>query len=173
MESEERLVLDEAKNVLDQYAKLILKRDKLIKKDMPEKMDMFIRLSRRRIAYFPKLEEAELLVQKEDPAFYKQWIASTVGETNSWSFRQFISYVEGMKRELQKAIDNRGRGEISSFLIDTLETVRASYPHLDESDWRDFMCKWPLLEEEQREVLSEKSDAILSLIDLYNSSFAS
>ena len=38
MESEERLVLDEAKNVLDQYAKLILKRDKLIKKDMPEKM---------------------------------------------------------------------------------------------------------------------------------------
>lgn len=42
MESEERLVLDEAKNVLDQYAKLILKRDKLIKKDMPEKMDMFI-----------------------------------------------------------------------------------------------------------------------------------
>lgn len=167
MESEERLVLDEAKNVLDQYAKLILKRDKLIKKDMPEKMDMFIRLSRRRIAYFPKLEEAELLVQKEDPAFYKQWIASTVGETNSWSFRQFISYVEGMKRELQKAIDNRGRGEISSFLIDTLETVRASYPHLDEPDWRDFMSKWSLLEEEQREVLSEKSDAILSLIDLY------
>ena len=39
MESEKRLVLDEAKNVLDQYAKLILKRDKLIKKDMPEKME--------------------------------------------------------------------------------------------------------------------------------------
>ena len=42
MESEERLVLDEAKNVLDQYAKLILKRDKLIKKDMPERRCVII-----------------------------------------------------------------------------------------------------------------------------------
>ena len=159
--------INEAKKILTDFEKLNHRRDQLVKIYNAQSTKEIDQLSRKRVDALDKVYEAEMLLIDADPDFYRQWVGRVVGIPDGWDVKQFVESIRHRENILQEAMVAREEARPYGFVVDTMEICKTAYPNLHEESWRASIRQLSLLTEEQRNVLLQKSDALISYYKMY------
>ncbi len=159
--------INEAKKILTDFEKLNRRRDQLVKIYNAQSTKEIDQLSRKRVDALEKVYEAEMLLIDADPDFYKQWAGRVVGIPEGWDVKQFVESLQHRENILQEAMKAREEARPYGFVVDTMETCKTVYPNLHEEAWRTNIRKLSVLTDDQRNVMLQKSDALISYYKMY------